>query len=159
MKSIILCEGSTDFVLLQYFMQTVYGWQDKSDVRELKNNFKRVRKLVKGEDSLIIGGCGGCSRLLPCLEYILEINSLSAENEAYDKIIVITDRDEISTEGEFTENIERLLNAGNISMDKDIHNNEWVICSYRNGHGKAAQSQILLLVIPLKVPEQWKPFY
>ena len=25
MKSIILCEGSTDFVLLQYFMRKVYG--------------------------------------------------------------------------------------------------------------------------------------
>lgn len=29
MKSIILCEGSTDFVLLQYFMRKVYKWQDK----------------------------------------------------------------------------------------------------------------------------------
>lgn len=28
MKSIILCEGSTDFVLLQYYMRTVYGWED-----------------------------------------------------------------------------------------------------------------------------------
>lgn len=157
MKSIILCEGSTDFVLLQYFMQSVYGWQDKSDVRELKNNFKRVRKLEKGADSLIIGGCGGCSRLIPCLEYILEVNSLSAENEAYDKIVVITDRDEIATESEFAGEIEKLLTEGHVRKEKEIHNNEWITCNYQNGHGKTEQSEILLLVIPLKVQEQWKP--
>lgn len=28
MNSIILCEGSSDFVLLQYYMRTVYGWTD-----------------------------------------------------------------------------------------------------------------------------------
>lgn len=28
MNSIILCEGSSDFVLLQYYMRTVYGLTD-----------------------------------------------------------------------------------------------------------------------------------
>ena len=28
MNSIRLCEGSSDFVLLQYYMRTVYGWTD-----------------------------------------------------------------------------------------------------------------------------------
>lgn len=28
MNSIILCEGSSDFVLFQYYMRTVYGWTD-----------------------------------------------------------------------------------------------------------------------------------
>ena len=27
MNSIILCEGSTDYVLLQYFMRVANGWQ------------------------------------------------------------------------------------------------------------------------------------
>ena len=28
MNSILICEGSTDFVLLQYFMRGVFEWED-----------------------------------------------------------------------------------------------------------------------------------
>ena len=31
MKSIIICEGETDFILLQYFMIKVYGWKDSGN--------------------------------------------------------------------------------------------------------------------------------
>ncbi len=30
MKSVILCEGSTDYVLLQYFMRKAYGGYQKA---------------------------------------------------------------------------------------------------------------------------------
>ena len=29
MKSIILCEGYTDCILLQYFLRKAYGWKDE----------------------------------------------------------------------------------------------------------------------------------
>lgn len=31
MRSVILCEGSTDFVLLQHFMRRTYQWEYKSN--------------------------------------------------------------------------------------------------------------------------------
>lgn len=38
MNSIILCEGSTDYVLLQYFMRKAYFWEDNKGIQ--KNVFR-----------------------------------------------------------------------------------------------------------------------
>lgn len=34
MNGVILCEGSTDFVLLQYLMRKTYGWSDADFIRK-----------------------------------------------------------------------------------------------------------------------------
>lgn len=110
MKSIILCEGSTDFVLLQYFMRKVYKWQDgKTGESPKGKRIKPIRTLSKGMDQLSIGGCGGSSGILPGLDYIMEFNSLAAEGEEYDKVVIITDRDEEATESEYIAGIEKIL--------------------------------------------------
>ena len=44
MRSVILCEGSTDFVLLQYYMRKVYGWEYKKNDSVLINGYK-ARKI------------------------------------------------------------------------------------------------------------------
>lgn len=46
MKSVIICEGSTDYVLLQYFMQRVNEWSDYRNPQQM-TGFKRVRELKK----------------------------------------------------------------------------------------------------------------
>lgn len=63
----------------------------------------KARKCVlkKDHSELNIIGCGGCSRIPEGLQFILDSNSLSAEDEAYDRIVIITDRDEVETESEF----------------------------------------------------------
>ena len=38
MKNLILCEGSTDGILLQYFMREVYHWEDAAGQRRLFEN-------------------------------------------------------------------------------------------------------------------------
>ena len=43
MKSVIICEGSTDYVLLQYFMQRVNDWSDYRNPQQM-TGFKRVKK-------------------------------------------------------------------------------------------------------------------
>lgn len=151
MKSIILCEGSTDFALLQYYMRTVYGWNDgNSNGNTFQGNLKRSRMLRKREDSLQIGGCGGCNRIVPAFEYILEINSISAGTEAFDKIVIITDRDEVETEKEFIENVKKKLAEKNVSAKEEICNNKWISCEYTNGQGKKRIVQVLILVIPFE---------
>lgn len=57
MNSIILCEGSSDFVLLQYYMRTVYGWTDARTQNIRLDSIKRSRTLKKDENLLTIGGC------------------------------------------------------------------------------------------------------
>ena len=60
MNSIILCEGSSDFVLLQYYMRTVYGWTDertqniRSDSKnERRRKVSRIVWKIKSNTSLL----------------------------------------------------------------------------------------------------------
>ena len=105
MNSIILCEGSSDFVLFQYYMRTVYGWTDTRTQNIRLDSIKRSRTLKKDENLLTIGGCGGCNKIIPAFEKILQRNSISAVGEAFDKVVIITDRDEVGTEEEVIEKI------------------------------------------------------
>lgn len=151
MKSIILCEGSTDFILLQYYMRTVHHWNDGNlNGSTFDGKLKRSRIFQKREDSLQIGGCGGCNKIVPALEYVLEINSISAGTEGFDRIVIITDRDEVETESDFIEAVKVKLAEKNVYMKDEICNDKWAECEYSNGQGKKQTMQILLLVIPFE---------
>lgn len=151
MNSIILCEGSTDFVLIQYFMRKTYGWEDmKGQVPALRGQVKRSRILEKEGDSLTIAGCGGASRLLPVLAYLLERNSLSAGDEAYDKVVLITDRDEVSTEEYFIGKISEIVSENNLQGNESPANDKWSRYTYRNGQGRVKSVALLVLVIPFE---------
>lgn len=149
MKSIIICEGATDYVLLQYFMRAAFRWQDYGPAPEKR--FKRSRVLKRGTDYLTIGESGGSSQLIPCLDYMLELNSISAETEAYENLVIVTDRDEIGTEQEFIDRIKSvLINRGIQLNENNVGNNQWIDCQHRNGHGKKIEYRLLLLVIPFE---------
>lgn len=48
MRNVLICEGFTDYVLLQYFMIKTYGWSEsKKDILQGDSKFARVRTLVK----------------------------------------------------------------------------------------------------------------
>ena len=51
MRSVILCEGSTDFVLLQYYMRKVYGWEYKKNDSVLINGYKARKCVLKKDHS------------------------------------------------------------------------------------------------------------
>lgn len=149
MKSIIICEGYTDCVLLQYFLRKVYGWQDSGRDKVLENTFKSMRVLKKAGDTVRIGGCGGCSEIIPKLNFVLDMNNISAEQEAeFNRIVIITDRDEIGTEQDFISKIKDTLADNHVTAIEEIKNNEWSLCTYCNGRGKNLQMRLLLLVIP-----------
>lgn len=150
MKSIIICEGSTDSVLLQYFLRKAYSWEDTKDRVSLSNRFKTFRKLEKEGRTLCIGGSGGVGQIKEKLDYILELNSLAADDEEYDKIIVLTDRDEIDTEADFCMDIQRIMSERNIQVRQAIKNDEWVSCKMKNGQGKEIAVDFLLLVVPFE---------
>lgn len=151
MKSIILCEGSSDFILLQYYMRTVNQWEhDKNNKIRFTNAIVRNCVLTKADNMLCIAGCGGCSRIIPALSSILDRNSISAENEAFDNIIIITDRDELDTEDNFIRQIERVMGNYNVQAVNGMENDIWAECTYINGQGKKKEVKLLLLVIPFE---------
>lgn len=151
MRSVILCEGSTDFVLLQYYMRKVYGWEYKKNDSVLIKGYKARKCVLKKDCSeLNIIGCGGCSRIPGGLQFILDSNSLSAEDEAYDRIVIITDRDEVETESEFETIIATELGKQQIEWKDDISNDKWIDFHYENGQGDNCNAKLLLLVIPFE---------
>lgn len=151
MRSVILCEGSTDFVLLQYYMRKVHGWEYKRNDNVLIKGYKARKCVLKKERSeLNIIGCGGCSRIPEGLQFILDSNSLSAEDEAYDRIVIITDRDEVETESEFETIIATELGKQQIEWKDDILNDKWIDFHYENGQGDNCNAKLLLLVIPFE---------
>ena len=151
MRSVILCEGSTDFVLLQYYMRKVHGWEYKRNDNVLIKGYKARKCVLKKERSeLNIIGCGGCSRIPEGLQFILDSNSLSAEDEAYDRIVIITDRDEVETESEFETIIATELGKQQIEWKDDISNDKWIDFHYENGQGDNCNAKLLLLVIPFE---------
>lgn len=150
MNSIIICEGSTDSILLQYFLRKAYGWEDTSERIPLSRKFRTFRKLKKEERTLCIGGSGGASQIEDKFDYILELNSFATNGEEYNKIIILTDRDEVDTEVDFCTKISRILTARTVYTDQTIKNNEWVHCKMKNGQGKEISVDLLLLVIPFE---------
>ena len=151
MKSIILCEGSTDYALLQYFMRKVYDWQDaKTNEQASSRHFNRIRTMRKGTDVLSIAGCGGSSRILPGLDFILEQNSISNNQESYHKIVILTDRDEVETEQEFADKITRMLSERDVKIEENVSNDKWIKCTYRNGQKKECYLDLLMLVVPFE---------
>lgn len=104
----------------------------------------------KDHSELNIIGCGGCSRIPEGLQFILDSNSLSAEDEAYDRIVIITDRDEVETESEFETIIATELRKQQIEWKDDISNDKWIDFHYENGQGDNCKAKILLLVIPFE---------
>ena len=81
-------------------------WRTDERAQNIRSDsIKRSRTLKKDENLLTIGGCGGCNKIIPAFEKILQRNSISAVGEAFDKVVIITDRDEVGTEEEFIEKI------------------------------------------------------
>ena len=79
MNSIILCEGSTDYFLLQYYMREAYQWTDDKSIQNgiLKMPGQKSRNLAKNSDILTIMAVGGCSQIGNGLNAVLERNYLS----------------------------------------------------------------------------------
>ena len=152
MRNIIICEGSTDYALLQYFMRTAYGWED-SKVAILGNDshFAMKRTLQKNGNTLTIAGAGGCSKIPSCVERVLEVNNISqSTEESFQKIVIIIDRDEVGTEEAFIEKLNACLDSQSVQIVEDIENDKWIKGHYRNSRGKKIEFLLLLLVIPFE---------
>lgn len=149
MKNLILCEGSTDGILLQYFMRKVYQWDDEAmNGNLLGANASWFRRMKKGDQYLDIAACKGSSRLLSNFELILKFNYNATLEEAYKKVALVTDRDEEDTEGEFIQKVKRCLFDKGIRILDQAEHNSWITCEYESSNGKIRKIQLLLLVIP-----------
>ena len=149
-NSIILCEGSTDFALLQYYMRKVNCWEDtKAQHNVIKFDSQKSRLFVKENKQLTIASMGGCSRIEASVGIVLErnFNTSPWQEDAYHNIVILTDRDEACTEAEIIASVGRALDKYEVEFT-NLCCNRWVDCHMISNIGANVVFRILLLVIP-----------
>lgn len=159
MKSIILCEGKTDLILLSYYLGKVRDWSHFNRERKYKDRAERFNILDKNtqnyewywnasEDLLCIYAVGGIESLRDGLAQVLSITS-KASGEPFDNIIILCDRDDDGVEEKINNDVrESLISA---DMDPvDITNNTWSNNIVYEKNGTQHHIRLLPLIIPFE---------
>lgn len=149
MKSILLCEGKSDAILISYYLYKVKGWEfyRKKDKRKINIPVRNTQNEEAnwyrlGDDLLAIWGVGGKDNFKYAIQQILKINRLADKEDAFNKIIILTDRD-------YLENDEDLLNELSEYLEEvDLRNNEWSEKEYTNEFEESIIVKILPIIIP-----------
>lgn len=158
MKSVIICEGNDDLTLIQYFLQKAHGWNyiKKSEMKlypetlDTFNNVKEIKWLKHGyTDFLAIISSGGVDKIKNMVSAILDLNTLGT-GPAYDRIVIITDRDEADTEEKFLSQQIQKFEEFNFSFQGQIKNNEWQQAKYITSVGDTREISFLPLIIPFE---------
>lgn len=155
MNSVMLCEGSTDFTLLEYYMQKLHHWLDRNQNRgrgAIRIADQRSRTFFRGEDKLTIAATGGCSKIPFGLHTVLERNYLSApgSSDVFQRIVIVTDRDEETTESEILGCLQTELDVYSVRAEQPIQNNVWISCEMESQMGLTVAFSLLILVIPFE---------
>lgn len=157
MKSLLICEGSTDLLLIQYFLEKTYDWeyinQNQYEIMGL-SQFKKVKLCKwfrKKSDSnfLCICAAGGSTQIPSVLNLLLSFNNNQLEKEdLFEKIVILTDNDDETTETTFLEKINTIFIENAFSIN-NISSNNWNTGVF-NWFGENIEFQLLPLVIPFE---------
>ena len=152
MESILLCEGATDFSLLQTYMRETNNWQEDPTIQQglIKIPNQKSRVFKRGSDLLTVMATGGCSRIPDGVGLVLKriYSSAPPFNTAYKKIAIVTDNDEISTESDMINQIKKKVDGYSVLLSENLTNKKWISCKMKTNVGLDYEFEILLLVIP-----------
>jgi len=160
MKSIILCEGKTDLILYSYYLNKLCGWQFIDINRAYKSKSKdRLLKMTinnrdtqeynwyyRENDILCIYAVGSKYNFINALEEIVLLN-LAASNDNFDKVVIISDRDDSNSEVEIIKNIWTYFSKSSIKF-KHIFHNKWNVSDDYDDSGNIFRLALLPLIIP-----------
>ena len=161
MKSVIICEGNTDLTLIQYFLEKAYNWKyiEKSSYKEysedgtihlLNTKNENDSKWMKfNEDVLCILSSGGVSGIPNMLSQILDLNNLGSVKK-FDKIVVISDRDEANGEGDFISKLTNEFIKYGIKFTSEELHNCWNVAEYSDLKEDSYSINLLPLIIPFE---------
>ncbi len=150
MNSLILCEGKTDCILLQYYLEKVHDWK-----REEGEVFHAVNKawgniFKKQDNHLFISETKSCSRLVEGLITAIARNQNAAPgsvNEFFDKIIIFTDNDEEKTADDLINDIQNKLQKTSAVFTEPIQKDIWNKGKVRTLEG-IKEFELYLMLIP-----------
>lgn len=150
MNSLILCEGKTDCILLQYYLEKVHRWKykDRNGIRVERDCWSNC--FTKDEHTLNIAETKGCSRLVEGLISAIIRNENAApgsKDEFFDKIIIFTDNDEVDTSQKMICDIIDGLSGTTASFSNSLEKGTWNKGSLKGIDG-IKEFELLLLFIP-----------
>lgn len=150
MNSVILCEGSTDAILLSYYLNKVSGWEfckkapEHLDIKQSEFN-QSVNWYKKGDDRLLICGVGGKDVMSSFFKD--KLASPMRNSNAFSKIVLVLDRDDKNIA--FIED-----HASNLfkPIVTEMKNDLWVDNAYVDSFG--IQKKVLSLLIAIPTDQQ-----
>lgn len=153
MKSLILCEGKTDAILVSYLLCKQWGWNvlKKSSTKISGMTFETNEAedessywYEKDNNQVLICGVGGRSNFYNFFDNkISRIIKLNQQEANFSKIIFIVDKDnrEIKEiEKEFCNSFKSIINH--------VENRKWIKNGYNDGFQKI-ELTVLLNIIPI----------
>lgn len=147
MNSIIICEGLTDCLFIQYYMRNVCHWLDKA---QGKNKiFRWCRELENKDNSLLLGHNGGSSKICHTFENVLKSNYYGQGNEQYHNVVIMTDRDDDQSEQKIVDDLMSIMKKYHVKNIQLIKSNEWYEIEFNNILDEPVKMRLLLLMIPL----------
>ncbi|MDY3739990.1 MAG: DUF3226 domain-containing protein [Selenomonadaceae bacterium] len=149
-NSIILCEGSTDYVLLQYYMRKVNSWNDSLNQKGvIKFTKQKSRLLSKGENELTIAAMGGCSKLDVSLKQVFErnFNSSPLQQEVYHNIVIILDHDDSCVGSNVVKSVLNIFDEYDVKYSQ-VDCNKWNDFTMHNRIGVSISFKLLIMLIP-----------
>ncbi len=152
MNSAIITEGPTDYTFIQYYMRKVCAW-DAGHESSLRDDAKKVkaRELQKKNKTLTILSSGGCTQIPNRLDSLLTKNSYTSKNEeAFSKIVIISDNDDEQSNKEIESGINCVLEKFSINKNIKLENRKWQSMKMKNGISEEISVKILLLLIPFE---------
>lgn len=156
MKSLILCEGKTDAILVSYLLCKQWGW------KVLKKSSSKISGMTfetneaedessywyeKDNNQVLICGVGGRSNFYNFFDNkISRIMKLNQKESNFSKIIFIVDKDnrEIKEiEKEFSKSFKSIIT-------NPIENRKWIENEYKDSEGfQKIKFSVLLNIIPI----------
>lgn len=146
MNKLILCEGTTDAILLSYYLEHTAGWKysrkapPNLEIKAL-NGTETVNWYRKDDNYLLISAVGGKDNFRNF--FTSRIASPIFNANAFSKIAVVTDRDQRKIAS-----IEKSVAAVLAGIQVDIRNNVWKQGTYNDAYAIPGELSVLLVVIP-----------
>lgn len=149
MNNLIICEGSTDYVLLQYYLRKALSWNDSKNQKQIfKYKDEKSRKLEKENDTVTIASSGGVGNISDVLEKAINYNLITSpydQEGKIDRVIIFTDNDEEITYKKWKTTIKRITEKFAIKEKETEGLYEYIDKSNLNNI-----MEILLMIIPFE---------
>lgn len=108
----ILCEGTTDLLLLQFILQYKYGWVYKDFEEEPSSGRLLKRRLSRGNEILEVVSCGGIDNIPKEMKKMEDlIENATRQEEVWSHLIVMIDQDTLKTKEDFIKKTNARLKA------------------------------------------------